>query len=113
MRSISKESNTGVENTRSRFAGFGSARQGEKAAGLKGYLISKPVKTSSIWSNTSAYLSALNDEPLAYTSVLRLAKTGPIKYILAVAMAGLHTPKRLQILIIKSEYKIRTMNDPK
>ena len=41
----SKESNTGAERTRDRFAGFGFGRQGEKAAGLKGYLISKPVES--------------------------------------------------------------------
>jgi len=45
--SISKESNlnNGAESTQDRFAGFGFGRQGEKAAGLKGYLISKPVES--------------------------------------------------------------------
>jgi hypothetical protein len=35
----------GAESTQDRFAGFGFGRQGEKAAGLKGYLISKPVES--------------------------------------------------------------------
>jgi len=39
---ISKES---VESTQDRFAGFGFGRQGEKAAGLKGYFISKPAES--------------------------------------------------------------------
>jgi len=43
--SLSKESYTGAETTQDRFAGFGFGRQGEKAAGLKGYLISKPVES--------------------------------------------------------------------
>jgi len=34
-----------AEITQDRFAGFGFGRQGEKAAGLKGYLISKPVES--------------------------------------------------------------------
>ena len=54
MGSISKESNTGAESTQDRFNGFGSGRQGEKAAGLKAYMISKPVKIYSISSNTLA-----------------------------------------------------------
>lgn len=41
----SKESSIGAESTKDRFAGFGFGRQGEKAAGLKGYLISKPVES--------------------------------------------------------------------
>ena len=51
MGSMSNESNnnnnnnTGAERTQDRFAGFGFGRQGEKAAGLKGYLISKPVES--------------------------------------------------------------------
>jgi len=36
---------TGAEKTQDRFAGFGFGRQGEKAAALKGYLISKPVES--------------------------------------------------------------------
>jgi len=43
--SDSKEKYTGAESTKDRFAGFGFGRQGEKAAGLKGYLISKPVES--------------------------------------------------------------------
>jgi len=43
--SMGKESNAGAEGTQDRFAGFGFGRQGEKAAGLKGYLISKPVES--------------------------------------------------------------------
>ena len=41
----STEKYTGAESTKDRFAGFGFGRQGEKAAGLKGYLISKPVES--------------------------------------------------------------------
>jgi len=41
----SKGKYTGAESTQDRFAGFGFGRQGEKAAGLKGYLISKPVES--------------------------------------------------------------------
>lgn len=43
--SLGKEKFTGAESTQDRFAGFGFGRQGEKAAGLKGYLISKPVES--------------------------------------------------------------------
>jgi hypothetical protein len=42
---MSKESSAGAESTKDRFVGFGFGRQGEKAAGLKGYLISKPVES--------------------------------------------------------------------
>jgi len=45
MGSLSKEKHTGAESTQDRFAGFGFGRQGEKAAGLKGFLISKPVES--------------------------------------------------------------------
>ena len=41
----SKESSAGADSAKDRFAGFGFGRQGEKAAGLKGYLISKPVES--------------------------------------------------------------------
>jgi len=41
----SMDKHTGAEKTQDRFAGFGFGRQGEKAAGLKGYLISKPVES--------------------------------------------------------------------
>jgi len=43
--SNSKEGSTGADSTQDRLAGFGFGRQGEKAAGLKGYLISKPVES--------------------------------------------------------------------
>ncbi|KAF8802296.1 hypothetical protein BYT27DRAFT_7173515 [Phlegmacium glaucopus] len=43
MGSISKEETTASADDK--FAGFGFGRQGEKAAGLKGYLISKPVES--------------------------------------------------------------------
>jgi hypothetical protein len=43
--SLGKEKYTGAESTQDRFAGFGFGRQGEKTAGLKGYLISKPVES--------------------------------------------------------------------
>ena len=42
---MSKEGSTGADSTQGKFAGFGFGRQGEKAAGLKGYLISKPVES--------------------------------------------------------------------
>jgi len=41
----SMEKFSGAESTQDRFAGFGFGRQGEKAAGLKGYLISKPMES--------------------------------------------------------------------
>lgn len=41
----SKEGDAGVADTQDKFAGFGFGKQGEKAAGLKGYLISKPVES--------------------------------------------------------------------
>jgi len=43
--SIGRMSNTGAESTNDRYGGFGFGRQGEKAAGLKGFLISKPVES--------------------------------------------------------------------
>jgi hypothetical protein len=42
---MNKGNSPGAESTQNRFAGFGFGRQGEKAAGLKGYSISKPVET--------------------------------------------------------------------
>jgi len=43
--SMSKGNDTGVESTNDGFSGFGFGRQGEKAAGLKGFLISKPLES--------------------------------------------------------------------
>jgi len=43
--SMGRESNADAESTNVKFAGFGFGRQGEKVAGLKGYLISKPVES--------------------------------------------------------------------
>lgn len=42
---MSKGNDTGAESTNDRFSGFGFGRQGEKAAGLKGFLISKPLES--------------------------------------------------------------------
>lgn len=45
MSSSSRATEDDTKGDEKKFAGFGFGRQGEKAAALKGYLISKPVES--------------------------------------------------------------------